>query len=559
MSFDDYGLLIAQSLIANRASDAAATALAFYNGDAWQNATQWIGPCLSPGDPMYSRMISEVKRGHVSRNVIKEIVSRQTGGVLGRELHWKFSVDRPLGKSKTTDAVTGQTIIADKQPTGAEQALITEAEQALTKWWDKQEVPRTLQDMASLVALAKRAPLRLYVPPGARDAGGNIPTGDIAESLTRIYLQHLGTNEDTLDLQLPSATVYTDKKTRRAIGFFTYHEIVDTPAGQTEGSDQAELCYVNDNGETVLRIVGNGGDLEAMTLPLGGRLTLYEMTAPALIGPQIVSQQNLLNLALTMKARNVNLGGFLERVFLNTLPPGEYRVVDGVETYVRNETYNLGASSTNWLYGIKYKDALGNEQMTQPSVVYHDPVDVSTFEMTEQGAYLAILAEANQLHYALAGDAQVSAVSRVQARDAFEKALQELARSIEAAARWVLETALAMAAVFSGQPDRYAGLRAVVQARLDSGPIAAADKLAAIQIRDAGLWSIETAMSQTGIEDTDAEKERIEREQQGQQSADAANMAAVQAIMDKMNPVQNGNNQNGQPAMMNGQMGKVAA
>lgn len=534
--FDTYTLQIAQSLVDKRKDSKAALNLAFYNGDHWMNGEGWTGPMPQGGDPGYAVTKEEIRRAFVSRNAIGEVVDRHAGGVLGRELHWKFSVKRPLGKVETVDPVTQQPKTEDEKPTDAEQALITEAEQALTAWWDKHGAPSKFQDMIRLALLAKRAILRIYVPPGVRDEAGNVPVGDLEASLNRIWFQHLGTNEDTLELQLPSAMVYTDKLTRRDIGIFKYREAPDKPDG-AEGPELAEMCYVDDTGNTILRIVSNEGDVETpVPLPLNGSLTLYEMTRRALVGEQIVSQQKLLNLSETMKQRNVVLGGFLERVLLNAQLPGHYeKDANGTERFIA-EYMRVGAGTTNNIQGIKYKDAQGNEQITDPNVIYRDPVPVTTFSETSSSAYLAILEEAQQLHYALAGDAVVSGVSRVQARDAFQKDLLVSAGQVEAAARWLLETVLAMAAHFSSTPNKFAELRAVVQARVDSGPISPEERQSAVLMKNEGLWAIETSMSATGIEDTDSEKDRIERERSEQQSNDAAQMVAVKTAMDKLNP-----------------------
>ncbi len=496
--FDEYNLKIANTITDKRQNAAAKINLAFYNGDHWQGAEAYTGPAPQKSDAGYSATMAEIERAFVSRNAIGEITDRHTGGVLGREIRWLFSVGRPLKK--------------DEQPTDEEQAILDEAEQAMTAWWDKQRALGKYQSATTLLLLASRSPLRVYVPPGLRDENGEIPKVELNQATDYIWFQSLGVNEDTLELQQPSATVYTDKATKRQIGVFSYKKAPDMPDGK-EGENLAELCYLDEEGGTVLRIVNADGDVEEpVTLPLGGRLTIYEMVRRPLVGSQIVSQQKLLNLAETMLQRNVVLGGFLERVFFNAQSPG-YEVTndDGSKSFVPNPLY-VGAGTTNFIQGIKYPDADGNEQITTPSAVYRDPVPVTTFTETSHSAYLAILEEAQQLHYAMAGDAAVSAVSRIQARDAFEKDLQITAAEVEAAVRWLLETVLAMAAHFAGQSERYAGLRAVVQARIDSGPVSAEEKQTAAEMKDRGLWSWEYAASVSGIEDTDAERERIEKE-----------------------------------------------
>ena len=61
------------------------------------------------------------------------------------------------------------------------------------------EVPEILQAMLDGALNIKRSPLRLHVPPGLRDAGGNLPSGPLEVVIDYIWLQHLGTNEDTLE------------------------------------------------------------------------------------------------------------------------------------------------------------------------------------------------------------------------------------------------------------------------------------------------------------------------------------------------------------------------
>lgn len=510
--FNDYDLKKAQQIVSSRSDANATINLAYLGGDHWQNGDGWAGPMPKPSEVGSQPALQQIQRSFVSRNAIGEVVERHKGGVLGRELHWKFTPARGLGVVEQADEETGQTVTQDEAPLPAEQALIDEAEAALVEWWNRREVQQILQGMVASLLTTKRGALRLFIPSGLRDESGAIPHGDLGASLNRIWAQHLGTNEDTLQLESASATVYTDKLTRQDVGIFTYKEI-DPVTGDSR-DDRAELTYLDEAGNTILRIIGGSGNVEQpVIMPLAGHLTMYEATRPAIISPQIVSQQRLLNLAMTMKQHNIVLAGYLERILLNAQLPGHMvRGTDGVERFVPDPFY-VGGGTTNALIGVKYLDANGNEQIATPSVVYRDPVPVDTFEATENGAYLAILQEAQQLHYALAGDSVVSGESRKQARDAFEKDLRLTAGKVEAAARWILETALAMAAVFSGTPGRFDELRADVKARVDSGPISADEvRVAKEMAGDVELWSQEYAMSYTGIEDVDAEMQRMEQE-----------------------------------------------
>lgn len=518
-TFDTLELKKCQEIVKSRFDDQCTINIAFFNGDAWQNSNGWIGPRRTLTDALYQASLDEIERGFISHNVVAEVTSRHVSGILSRELQWGFTPVRDLGTIETTDPATGKVITEEGQPTDQESALIGEAEAALTAWWDKREVPEILQAMLAGALNIKRSPLRLYVPPGLRDPSGNLPPGDLATCLDYIWLQSLVANEDTLELQVPSATVYTDKNTRRDVGIFTYKD------GDKEA---AELSYLDDSGNTVLRIIGEAVT-EPLLLPLGGRLTLYELTRSRLITPQITSQQKALNMAMSMKQRNAVMGGFLERVLLNVKWPSTVTTNADGSTTETPTPLNVGAGTTNSFQGVEYTDENGNMRVANPSISYRDPVSPSTFIETEDSIYLSMLQEAQQLHYALAGDAVVSAVSRIQARDAFHKDLQFSAGKVEAAARWVLETVLAMASYFAGQPGRYESLRANVLAHVDSGPVSVEEEQAAIQLVDAALIARETGMARVGVEDVTAEAATIEREQAKQQGDPSQNAAMVKA------------------------------
>lgn len=520
--FDDYDLKKATEVVSGRFDAQAAINLAFYNGDHFQGGEGWIGPRRTLDDALYQASMKEIERGFISHNVIAEVTSRHVSGVLGRELHWAFTVKRELESVQVTDPVTGELVMREGEPTDEEKALIAEAEAALVAWWDKREIPEILQNMLAGALNIKRAPLRLHVPPGLRDQSGNLPPGDLAACLDMIWLQHLGTDEDTLNQQVPSATVYTDKNTRRDVGIFTYKDA---------DKDAAELSYVGDDGQTVLRIIGaEGAESAPLLLPLGGRLTLYELTRSCLITPQIVSQQKALNMAMSMKQRNAVMGGFLERVLLNVKWPSKTTTNADGSTTETPLPLNVGPGTTNSFQGAEFTDENGNVRVANPSISYRDPVSPLTFIQTEDSIYLSMLQEAQQLHYALAGDAVVSGESRKQARDAFHKDLQFSAGKVEAAARWALETVLAMASFFANQPGRFEVLRAMVQAHVDSGPISAEEMTVAADMYDRGVWAKETAQSETGIEDVDAENARIDQEQ-AKRSLRETNLA--QAALDE--------------------------
>jgi hypothetical protein len=235
----------------------------------------------------------------------------------------------------------------------------------------------------------------------------------------------------------------------------------------------------------------------------------------------VLSLQKLLNLALTMLARNVVLGGFLERVLINAQLPGEFRTDPhtGKQVFVPHPL-DFGAGSVNALVGVEIRDEGTGELKgyANPDVVYRDPVPVATFADTRDIAYWAILEECQQAHALLSGQAAPSGESRRQALADFLSSLKLTAPQVERAVRWLLETALHLGAHFAGQGGRYLGLRVVASCRLDTGPLSADEAKQVIDLVDARLLSRETGMARVGVDDSDAEAQRIQAEQEASAS-----------------------------------------
>ena len=298
--FDGLDLKRAQALVGTRALDEGGQeARDFYRGDHWRDGQGWIGQ--RPGGEQERAMLAAIAAGFVSKNVAAEVVNRHRDAVLGREPRWGFVPRRPLAEGE--------------EPTEPEQALADEAGAALTEWWDARRPLETVQRAVALALTTGRATLRLYVPAGLRDQAGKVSAPDLvaALGLIRPHLPEPGTAGVFPDGDLEGV----EAETGAEVGVY---------AISRNNQESAELCYLDEQGGTVLRVVGEGGGEgggEAAALPLGGRLLLYELTRDALLTPQVRQLQKALNLDLTQMMRNVNLAGSLERVIVNAQKPGE--------------------------------------------------------------------------------------------------------------------------------------------------------------------------------------------------------------------------------------------
>jgi hypothetical protein len=216
--------------------------------------------------------------------------------------------------------------------------------------------------------------------------------------------------------------------------------------------------------------------------------------------------------------RNVVQAGFLERLILNAQVPGHWEGDDVTEPrhFVPDEMF-FGAGTTNMLQGVTIEDDVtGRVVVANPSVVYRDPVPVTTFTQTKQATYISILEETHQLHAFISGDATASGESRVQARADFRSDLELTAPDVGAAVRWLLEALLAVAGEFSGQPGKFDRLRADVNVRVNPGPLSPDEKRVILEQYKEGVWSLQKTLTLLGEEDVAAELARLAIE--GEQS-----------------------------------------
>lgn len=497
----------------------AKTAALFVDGDHWQGGAGWIGPRPLKGDDGFQEMMSDLETGFTSRNATAEVCDRHTAGVVGHEPSWHLTPRRSIADGD--------------QPNPGEQALIDEAEAALTEWWDKRRLAETIYESTFRMLYARRSQLRIYVPPGLLTQQTQTNGDGEDESVTVLQVRDFADALDKLYVELPPlgmSTVVTDPATQRDIGIYVQKD--------DAGRVSAELTYLGDTSDangvypTVIRTVGAAGG-EA-TFTLGGRITIYEAARDPLVTEQVMELQRALNLALSILPRDLVTGAFLERVITNAMLPGEWVDDDtspGGKRY-KPEPYNTGAGTTNFLTGISAEDPLtGKQTVASPGVYWRAPIEVRAPVEGAAECYAQILGECNQLHVLLGDQAVPSGRSRTEARADHVAALRRTARVEERRGRWLLETALAMAEALAGEPGRYTSvLRVVYEVRLDAGPVDPAERLQIAQEVKDGLRSRQSGQSAIGITDVDAENTAIA-------SQPGADLALIRSQAEAMAPL----------------------
>lgn len=487
-----------------------------YSGEHWAGGRMWVGEV--PNDDSRAAFLLAVERGFIAINHIREVCDRHRAGILGREPAWRLTPRRALADGE--------------EPNADEQARIAEAEALLTAWWDARDILPWLQHPATALLLAGRTVARLHIPRGllALDdaATGLAPVPRAGDPATR-----LAAALDLLYVDTPArdlCAVVTDDATRARLGLYAY---------RNGDRDWAEATYLDERGDTVLRVLGSGGASgsvdAAQAFPLGGRLLLYEARREPLIDAQVRKLQQAANLNLTNLGRNLNLAGSRERTFLGAQPPGYYRNTATGQPWRPGDDPNArefvpvglptGAGVDRFLQGVPlYNDRGEQIGMTTPSLHYEQPVSVETFRVADTLFRAAILGATYQLHALIAGDAAASGESRKQARAEFAASLGLTRVALDGLGRWLVETPLALAAALAGLPDRYADLRCQFAVTVDPGPLTADERAEYVTQWQAGGLSLETLLARLGEDDVASEIARIAAERQ---AGDAALVGAV--------------------------------
>lgn len=501
----------ARKLIPDAAAAWLKANMAYRDGDHWQRGAGWVGPQPDKRDAV---TWGNIRKFFVSRQVIGELVSRHVNAVLGDRPQWTVQVVRPLAE--------------DEEPTTEEQALIDEAKGILETFWKERKAVTAEHDekVTPYDALAhalgnalyfRRGVLRLFIPARFLDDEGRIPQRPIAEALDIVYMQSLEPGE---------ATVGLDRATMDQVGVYLY---------KADNQDKAELVYLSDetpvggqSRQTVFRVVGKTeADSELAALDLDEYLTMYEVNVPLLITEQVRSLQAQLNMTLTMMGRNTVQAGFLERIILNGQLPYRKEVDPETGQLVDvPEEFKTGAGTINFISGVEYTDSANDTHIANPSVVYRDPVTPETFERSEAMLYRSLLAEANQTHALISGDAAASGESRIQARADFYGSVLPSAREVETSLVWFMNVLLKLAAVISGQADRYDSLTVSAQARINTGPLTSDERRVIVEMVEKGILSHKTALGLLQVSDVEAELAQIAAEEEEKSQRNTASLAA---------------------------------
>ena len=473
----------------------------------------WVGPMVPRGHKRYIEMQNALIRSFNSRNITQEGVEFLADGVGADEADWSLVSELDSGD---------ETVPLPPE----EQALLDEAEELLAAWWDHRDLPTTIQHLLQTAIAHGRAPLRPRIPERYKDAQGKlVPITDPLRSL------------EPLHLVLPDVAlsgVYTDPETLERIGITQVNY-----RNATEYKLEWEVTHVNSDGHTILSVLNMGGEKNAEVvglqasdpIDLGGRLWLFELKFPrAAVTRDVLSNQDALNVALTLLSRNTHFAGFAQIYGIGIDPPttgGETSTLyDGtIKPSAPEQTVQAGPG-TQMFYqpsvSTKITRTTGPngqpietiEESPYAGASYNkiDPADPKAIEVAILMAETNIYSALRQRFVLMDDKATASGRSREVATGSFLRATARYATAMEHLIRELLEFALEVSALIQGQPGKYRSLRASVtchQQVFDPSPLQVAANLS---LQQAGVISRQTLQSLVGIADPTAEDARIAEE-----------------------------------------------
>jgi hypothetical protein len=452
--------------------------------DHWQGSDGYKGRLPSQGVKGRDMYVATLEEAYITDDFASDVVTHRVSGVVGKAPNWSFRLE-------------------GEEPTSEER----ERQEAMEDWWEQRKVGQALVDFAT--ALTTEAETFFRIRLTGLDEDGSVEADSPEEALKHIHLEQAGRDE---------ATVHTDEETLQKVGIFVT---------ELEDGDRAELTYLDEEGRTVLRTSDepqegrriqvaldtpatdqeNRDDVVGTPVDLGGRLLMHGERGRLVLSESVRSNQLSLNTKRTWIDIASEKAGFSELHLVDIEVPRDEEG-NPVQPERGPGTIQYHMSIPSETEGME-----GNEERSpSPGVNEFGAVDTSNMRKDCQEASESIYRSAKQLHRLMSGDATASGESRIQARGDFVQDLQRLKKKMDRAGRWLIETVWALAEALAG--EEYSGAVATFDCILDPGPVTAEERQAMREDVKEGMLSLKRYLSQIGVDDPEAEIERIREEQE---------------------------------------------
>lgn len=468
----------------------------FLDGDHWQNMDGWVGWTPATGSETAKSDWDTIERGFTPKNVIKGMVWRLRGAVLGKEPDWEIIA---------ADAEKGKTAPTNGSSSTAGESEWKTIDELMTLWWTKKGVHGVLKDFVTNYAAYGKASIQIYVPKGyvKADANGTMRLNlknekDLAEVLDRIYISAPGYKGviNAKDTDFGEEYVVLQLAQELSPG-----EIAANPNAANDTT--FEVHYVDEAGQTHIRQVKATNEAVDISVDLGGNMLVYVtgMFERALISKPVKQQQKQLNHAKTMEGYALANINFPETTFINaSLDTEKKKGPDGKLVETVKPLWRGAGTFTN-LIGIITNRGDGGEQISTPDVKYKTPPDPEKFAKVAENNTRDMHQEAGMLYILLSSSPYPSGDARVESMTDYLILLVDYKTLVDTVGVWLLTTVLRLAFNFTGQIEKNDQFAVSFSTKLTIGQISDTDKAIMIQEVSAQLRSRRNYMVTAGVSD----------------------------------------------------------
>jgi len=469
---------------------------AYLEDDHWQGGNAALLPMAEGGHS--GSIVTAFERRFVFRNIIKEMVARVSGAFYGKTPNWRLTTD------------SGEDVSGDGS---------TEIAKALNNFWTRQKAAQACSEAFETRLVFGRGGLRIFVPAKYREIvqiegaeedtvqeAGFVAFKSIPEAIEAMRIEYIPPAQGRLledGGELISLVKYAVRKD------WTTTEMVNV----------IETSFIDDKGDTYIDVVvenETSGSLEdhklSSPLPLGENTTFSEFQGKPYVTKSMWRCNQLVNLALTCAGFNLVDNGFGEMVLTNVdLETETIPNPDGSGTIeVPKRIRRGGGVSQNFLGLEEHDEQTGTSRRGTPGVTFKEPSAITPFNDGYDLGYTATLAEGNQLHAKISGDATASGESRVQAVADFIRRISPYKPEVDEMGSWVMTTVLKFAATLAGQTS---DVSVVYDSRIHVAELTAEERRIVSEMREKGIISRETERVLLGVDDPELEGEMILDEQ----------------------------------------------
>lgn len=362
----------------------------YYIGDTRK---YWKGPLPPKDHRSYKQAVANVDRLYHPYNICAEVVDQYVNALIGKPFSW--SLKDANGESSP------------------------EAEAIIADWFEWQTEVAIDSDLGDPIANAITQML-------VRDQGQGAGVGYLRLYSPDIY-QNLESYQAVV-VHAPEPGTVTAERNRDGI----LHKVE-----YIFGEGEKEVYELMPNGNT--RITNEKANT-VEELDFGGRLPIIELKGRAIITDAIKRGQDSINKTLTIKDINIETAGYLEKVFTNALPPGEFiEDGEGNVTYKSDpKAMDVGPGSYTFVQGVHVGDWKNPTDIKDPQVVFRQPVPIQAFRDGVELDTAVIYFQAGLAYLLSSGDGKISGKSRLTLKEDFLIRLRVYERIIEAAIRKVL-------------------------------------------------------------------------------------------------------------------------